>query len=107
MKPSSTGPAHFGQERCAMMPQDRANWIQLKSDEPAPIPQLIVRQVVVESGRRDLNPGPSGPKPDALPDCSTPRGFCDPPMYRRLRRSPTASSVTSLAGSLQGISVIS
>src|SRR6266511_2786240 len=26
-----------------------------------------------ESGRRDLNPGPSGPKPDALPGCATPR----------------------------------
>src|SRR5438876_12261390 len=28
---------------------------------------------LTESGRRDLNPGPSGPKPDALPDCATPR----------------------------------
>src|ERR1019366_3910663 len=25
------------------------------------------------SGRRDLNPGPSAPKADALPDCATPR----------------------------------
>ncbi len=25
------------------------------------------------SGRRDLNSRPSGPKPDALPDCATPR----------------------------------
>jgi hypothetical protein len=25
------------------------------------------------SGRRDSNPRPSGPKPDALPDCATPR----------------------------------
>src|SRR6266700_2703015 len=33
-------------------------------------------QSSVESGRRDLNPGPSGPKPDALPDCATPRGGC-------------------------------
>src|SRR6266516_2123281 len=33
-------------------------------------------QSSVESGRRDLNPGPSGPKPDALPDCATPRQ-CD------------------------------
>jgi hypothetical protein len=28
---------------------------------------------LTKSGRRDLNPGPSGPKPDALPDCATPR----------------------------------
>src|SRR5436853_4915641 len=28
---------------------------------------------LTESGRRDSNPGPSGPKPDALPDCATPR----------------------------------
>ena len=25
------------------------------------------------SGRQDLNPRPSGPKPDALPSCATPR----------------------------------
>ncbi|CAN0573316.1 unnamed protein product, partial [Laminaria digitata] len=25
------------------------------------------------SGRRDSNPRPSGPKPDALPGCATPR----------------------------------
>ena len=25
------------------------------------------------SGRQDLNPRPSGPKPDALPNCATPR----------------------------------
>ena len=25
------------------------------------------------SGRRDSNSRPSGPKPDALPDCATPR----------------------------------
>ncbi len=28
------------------------------------------------SGRRDSNPRPSGPKPDALPDCATPRLCC-------------------------------
>src|SRR5205823_5959084 len=33
---------------------------------------------LTESGRRDLNPGPSGPKPDALPDCATPRRRCEP-----------------------------
>src|SRR4051812_23976582 len=27
-----------------------------------------------ESGQRDLNPRPSGPQPDALPDCAMPRG---------------------------------
>src|SRR6058998_4458416 len=36
--------------------------------------RVRVEQIDVgKSGRRDLNPGPSGPKPDALPDCATPR----------------------------------
>ncbi len=30
-------------------------------------------QTTYWSGRRDSNPRPSGPKPDALPDCATPR----------------------------------
>ena len=29
------------------------------------------------SGRWDLNPGPSGPQPDALPGCATPRAVQD------------------------------
>jgi hypothetical protein len=35
------------------------------------------------SGRRDSNPRPSGPKPDALPDCATPRLF----LVYRINRS--------------------
>src|SRR5215207_10488783 len=39
-----------------------------------PREELQLRQVVVKwSGRRDSNPRPSGPKPDALPGCATPR----------------------------------
>src|SRR3954470_812263 len=32
---------------------------------------------LLESGRQDLNLRPSGPQPDALPDCATPRGRAD------------------------------
>ncbi len=36
---------------------------------------MIVKRAHLEewSGRRDSNPRPSGPKPDALPGCATPR----------------------------------
>ena len=33
----------------------------------------IIIRYLCWSGRRDSNSRPSGPKPDALPDCATPR----------------------------------
>ncbi len=34
---------------------------------------LSYKPISFKSGRQDLNPRPSGPKPDALPNCATPR----------------------------------
>ncbi len=38
-----------------------------------PLGEVPACQRVAESGRRDSNPRPPGPKPGALPDCATPR----------------------------------
>ena len=35
--------------------------------------EAVIQQRLTESGRRDSNPRPPGPKPGALPDCATPR----------------------------------
>src|SRR5579885_1117956 len=48
--------------------------------EPAEFKPNTAKAVQVQcvegwSGRRDLNPRPSAPKADALPDCATPRLF--------------------------------
>src|SRR6266699_3078285 len=60
---------------------------------------LFNRRRVTESGRRDLNPGPSGPKPDALPDCATPRWHCDSNLTRA---APPSNGVMCRAHRLCG-----
>ena len=44
--------------------QEFSNMIKTKKDDP---------KIILLSGYSDSNTGPSGPKPDALANCATPR----------------------------------
>src|SRR5437899_8764281 len=59
-----------------------------KRGGPEPAPDVTTQQQFAESGRRDSNPRPPGPKPGALPDCATPRyERCSDPKTPRRKTS--------------------